>query len=281
MYRYERVLTNHQSNIEHSILLADVFEKPHLFTPKFIDWQYAQNPSGEIVGFNAMYKSLIAAHYVAQPFYAKINGNVHKGLLSLNTATHHEHRGKGLFTQLAEQTYAAAANEGFAFVIGVANQNSVHGFINKLGFQKVGQLKAKIGLGGVPKKDLLRQVQYERIWDAESLKWRLNNPCNNYLAHTNDEVIVYSKTHLPFIKAEMIKAHVSAVIEKPDPIGFSPLTLYIGTDASINFKGNLFFDIPDRFRPSPLYLIFKDLTGNNLQLSFEDLRFQLIDFDAY
>jgi hypothetical protein len=280
MYNFERVLTTTEANAAHAALLATVFEKPQLFTPQFIKWQYGDNPVGNIVGFNAMAGNVIAAHYVTQPLYANLNGQHTKGLLSLNTATHNDHRGKGLFTQLAEKTYETAASEGFSFVVGVANQNSVHGFTKKLGFQLVGQLHAKVGLGQIPALPANTGLQYEREWDAETLAWRLQNPSANYFSRGKNTISYFSKTHLSFIKSQLISV--------PDTMGktlsgggFNPITLYIGAEQGLSFKGKLFFDIPMRFRPAPLYLIFKDLTGKGQTLNFENIRFKLIDFDAY
>ncbi len=280
MYEYTRVGTDTIANAKHAALLADVFEKPALFTPEFINWQYAANPAGPIVGYNAMAGDVIAAHYVTQPFYALLGGEKTKGLLSLNTATHADHRGKGLFTLLAEKTYEAAANEGFGFVIGVANQNSVHGFTKKLGFQLVGQLYARVGLGHPPTANDVT-VQYERIWDKPMLDWRMTNPSANYMVAHGKGDSFYSKTHIPFIKSHLITAEKGLVANQLPGTGFNPLTLYIGVDAGIKFGGSTFVNIPNRFRPAPLFLIFKDLTGKNRQLDFNAIRFRLIDFDAY
>lgn len=281
MYEFTRVATTNTANAEHAALLANVFEKPALFTPAFIQWQYADNPAGPIVGYNAMAGSVIAAHYVTQPFYAMLDGAKAKGLLSLNTATHVDHRGKGLFTQLADKTYEAAAAEGFDFVIGVANQNSVHGFTKKLGFQLVGQLYARVGMGHPPTINTSINVQYERIWDAPMLNWRLANPSNAYLTAHGKADSFYSKTHIPFIKSHLITVDKDLVNVPLQGTGFNPLTLYIGVDAGIKFRGSMFVNIPNKFRPAPLFLIFKDLTGNNKQLNFENIRFRLLDFDAY
>lgn len=280
MYLFERVKTDPDSNRQHAALLADVFEKSALFTPQFIDWQYHQNPSGQIVGFNAMDGNTIAAHYVAQPFYAQLNGETHKGLLSLNTATHAGHRGKGLFTKLAEKTYETAISEGYGFVIGVANQNSVNGFTQKLDFQLVGPLSAKLGLGSVPACNREFTPQYEHLWNAETLQWRLSNPNAKYLKAKSSAGVYYAPTHIPFIKAHMIASALHVNFHHTKTFA-PPVTLYIGTDASIRFKGSGFVDIPDKFRPSPLFLIYKDLTGKNPKLNKDELRFELIDFDAY
>jgi GNAT superfamily N-acetyltransferase len=282
MYDFSRVAVDNTSNGLHARLLAEVFEKPDLFTSEFIKWQYADNPAGCIVGFNALAGDVIAAHYVAQPFYATLNGQKCKGLLSLNTATDINHRGKGLFTKLAEQTYSAAASEGYDFVIGVANQNSVHGFIKKLGFQLVGQLLAKLGFGAVPAIKESIPVYYQRDWDPESLSWRLANPSARYHSlNRKGTRTVFAKTHAPFIKAHLIAVDEAQLQQELAKQPFSPLTLYIGIDAGIDFKRRAFVDVPTRFRSSPLNLIFKPLQRSAERLDYGTIRFQLIDFDAY
>lgn len=283
MYNFERVGTNEQAIQQASQLLVDVFGRPELFTKEYVKWQYADNPAGNIVGFNAMAGEDFAAHYVTQPFYGLMEGQKVKGLLSLNTATADNHRGKGLFTQLAQKTYEAAANEGYSFVIGVANQNSVGGFVKKLGFQLVSQLDALIGVGSLslpqPKNDIL----YERYWDKELLDWRLAHPTSQYftkkyLQHKG----VYSATAYPMVHANLgffPEEIVSSpkVIEKSP----SPFKLWLGKDCRMSYKGKLYFDIPQKLRPSPLMLIYLDLTGKRPTIDANELVFQAIDFDAY
>lgn len=279
MYQYERVKTDSTANKAHAGLLAGVFEKPGLFTEAFINWQYAQNPDGSIVGYNAMAGDVIAGHYVTQPLTANWNGQIVKGLLSLNTATHNDHRGKGLFTQLAEKTYEAAAAEGYRFVIGVANQNSVHGFLKKLGFASLGTLHAKIGLGRVPVTT--GAVEYERVWSTPHLNWRLANPCNQYYQNkSGDSVSYFSKTHIPVIKANLINLPGGNYPDKPTA-PFAHLTLYIGLDPALDKGMGLYVDIPEKYKSAPLHLIFKYLSGNNEKPDPKNMRFRLLDFDAY
>jgi GNAT superfamily N-acetyltransferase len=283
MYKFVKVGTDSLSNRMNASLLADTFQKPGLFTPSYIAWQYRDNPVGEIVGFNAIAGEQIAAHYVAQPLWANVMGVRKKGLLSLNTATHPEHRGKGLFTKLAEATYAEGADKGYAFVVGVANQNSVHGFVKHLGFQLLGQLESKVGMGSIEEiEPPAAPLQFERIWEETALTWRLSNPVAPYFQSGGIRRAFFARTHIPLIKAFLHSApntDLPVSLNRPLPISF--LTLYIGKDRSIRFRPRLFFEIPPRYRPAPLYLIFKDLTGSNPKLDFEDIRFRLIDFDVY
>ena len=87
MYYFENVKTCNESISKCTALLKEVFPKMKGLSNEYIRWQYADNPCGQIVGFNALYDEKIVAHYVAQPFTARINGEIKKGLLSLNTAT--------------------------------------------------------------------------------------------------------------------------------------------------------------------------------------------------
>ncbi|MCZ8283856.1 MAG: GNAT family N-acetyltransferase, partial [Bacteroidia bacterium] len=52
-----------------------------------------------------------------------------------DTMTHSDHRGKGLFIELAKRTYVLAKESGAAFIYGFPNQNSYPGFVNKLAWQ--------------------------------------------------------------------------------------------------------------------------------------------------
>jgi len=283
MYQFSKINIDDESNARNAALLAETFQKPHLFTPEYIAWQYRDNPAGEIVGFNAVSGEEIAAHYVAQPVIAHVMGSRQKGLLSLNTATHFRHRGKGLFTKLAEATYQEAANLGYGFVVGVANQNSIHGFVKYLGFQLLGQLDSKIGWGAIEEMPLESSCAFDRIWDEKGLAWRLANPNAQYYGRKHQgKVSFFTKTHIPFIKGLLYSGvlHQQAFgLKKPNLA--QQLTLYIGKDPMVRYAKQRFVDIPQRFKPAPLYLIFKSLTHQNLHLKIEDIRFRLIDFDAY
>lgn len=283
-YCFEQVKTDAASISASAKLLATTFGRYALFTPAYIRWQYAENPDGPIVGFNAFLNGELAAHYVAQPVTAYINGREVRGLLSLNTATAQAHRGQGLFPKLAQQTYALAKELGYEFIIGVANQNSVNGFVNKLGFQLVGQFSAMAGLGRAPLPKLEVEVSYMRKWNAETLQWRLSNPSNAYyIEQRGKQFQVFSKTNYPFIDAvlgayTLTDASVIACTEKKPPV----FKIWLGMDARTNFNKSAFLNIPTKLRPAPLHLIYKGLSENcTSKLSAASVVFQALDFDAY
>ena len=241
------------------------------FSLEYLKWQYADNPVGPIVGFNAYMGDELAAHYVAMPIYMLIEGEKTLGLLSLNTATHPDHRGKRLFTILAEHTYRYGAENGYKFVIGVANAQSTHGFLKHLGFNLIGPLTFKIGAGIkiYPKKD----YTFIRYWDKDIIDWRLKNPSMEY--YKNGDMIV-SPIKPGFKK--LVFHDGDKLVSLPKLHG-RPFNLYIGFGADL--KKGCYCGIPKFVDHSPFNLIFRDLTNGSLpDLSKDNILFELIDFDV-
>lgn len=280
-YRFERVGTDDASIAQATTLLREVFPRAAHFTEPVLRWQYRDNPDGHVVGYNAFMGDELAGHYVTIPLVARVHGKEQRGLLSLNTATHPDHQGKGLFTKLANLTYEAAAREGFSFVIGVANANSTHGFTKKLGFQLVAPLMAMVGVGPITNKSEY-PVAYQRVWHTKALDWRLAHPLNKYsstLTTCRDLILTERKQ----AGARLFLAALDGgtlTTPLPKATGWNPFRVWIGLDSRSNWFLRPYFNIPMRFRPSPLNLIFKDLTGAGRTLPADQVRFQAIDFDT-
>ena len=249
------------------------------FESDYLRWLYCDNPVGEAVGFNAYAGGELAAHYGTIPVTATIEGVRAKGLLSLNTATHPTHQGKGLFTKLAEQTYARAHELGYEFVVGVANANSTPGFTRKLGFQLVTPLDVLVGIGSVAaSRD--DDVGFALAWTETALRWRVRRPHARYFATVDEHPIVYAHTHKLGILAYMTHASRSLAADIPPVRRTQLFRMWIGIDPHLQRRGVL-APLPDRLKPSPLNLIFRDLTAKQRRLRRDTTRFTLLDFDAY
>lgn len=271
-YRIEKVNIDESSLKEIQQLLHLVFNnRIEKFSYEYLKWQYADNPVGPIVGFNAYMGNELAAHYVTMPIYMSIEGKKTLGVLSLNTATHPEHRSKRLFTILAEKTYEYAAENGYKFVIGVANANSTHGFIKHLGFELVGPLIFKVGVG----QNLYQREDFTftSCWDKETIDWRLKNPSMKY--YKNGDVIV-SPIKPGFKK---LVCHDKNGLVSLKKLPGHPFNLYIGFGADLS-KG-CYCGIPKFIDHSPFNLIFRDLIGGSLpKVRKDNILFELIDFDV-
>ncbi|MFQ5495797.1 MAG: GNAT family N-acetyltransferase, partial [Phycisphaerae bacterium] len=151
-------------------------------TPAYLRWLYADNPRGQVIGFNAWSGGELAGHYAVIPIRALLDGKTVHAALSLNTAVHPDHQGKGLFTRLAEMTYDRAVALGVDHVVGVANANSTPGFVRKLAFESVGRLEARL-FWRWPRPAVAGSVaagRWSRRWDADDLSWRIRNPSARY-----------------------------------------------------------------------------------------------------
>jgi hypothetical protein len=82
----------------------------------------------------------LASIYAVMPVFVKIGANTELAAQSLDTITHLEHRGKGLFIDTAKKVYDDCASLGYSFVYGFPNGNSVHGFKKKLNWTMLGPI---------------------------------------------------------------------------------------------------------------------------------------------
>jgi len=102
----------------------------------YVDWLYYQNPFGRVYCSLAMDEDLIVGQYIVIPIEFIINGYRIRGGLSLNTFTHPDYRGKGIFTELAENVYSLLEADGVAFTVGMPNDSSRPGFLKYLKFEE-------------------------------------------------------------------------------------------------------------------------------------------------
>jgi GNAT superfamily N-acetyltransferase len=269
---FRQVKTDEQSIVAYVALLKIVFAKEDAFSKEYITWLYKNNPFGEAVGFDAYDGDILAAHYVTTPVCYTYKGKKIKGLLSLNTATHPDYQGKGMFTKLADQTYKYAAENGFEFVIGVANQNSTHGFLKKLGFKLISPLDVYLIMGNAIRPLVNPADFFTSCVDDNYIKWRMANPQGKYFT---DLGLHFSLTHNATIDVCMGTKYKAEQKSRRSP----KIRMSMGVNNTP--KALLKFKLPDRLKPSPLNLILKPLSADFPDLQKKDIFFEVIDFDAY
>ena len=271
-----------EAYVQYVQLFSDCFPKSDKFSSDYLDWLYRCNPDGEVIGFDAFDNDRLIAHYACIPAQAYIGGEKVNVLLSLNTATHPDYQGQGLFLKLAEMTYAAGTEQGYDCVYGIANANSTPGFTRKLMFQLVGTLTAKVGIGAMRINFSHSQpAQFQRIWSKQALEWRCANPINPILTRTTDDRTTFSA---PALMGKFCMA--TAELHNINPISSqkfntSPLHLFIGKIPSSWETKSLFFNIPEKLKPSPLNLIYRSLSGRIQHINIENVFLSFLDFDAY
>lgn len=285
---FDRVRIDDKSLTAYAELMRQCFPSATKFDLEYLRWLYNENPDGQVVGMNAWDGRRLAAHYVCVPTTVHINGSAKKVLLSLNTATHPEFQGKGLFTRLAEMTYDTAANEGFDAVYGVANANSTPGFTRKLGFQLVEPLSAMLGVGDlcIDFETAVRAAQFRRKWSEDGLSWRCKNPKNRVSYHKRGTKLQFFAPAIGgaiSAYAELFQENIAHDVTAPkgQPIILSPFRLFIGLVPNSAGAHRCYFNIPQRLRPSPLNFIYRSLSQRVKKLDKGSIALSFLDFDAY
>lgn len=252
----------------------------HEFSVAGFKYLYLDNPLGRVISFNAFQGNDLVAHYACIPMKMNIAGKLVLGLLDIATVTHPDHRGKGLFKMLAQKTFDHAKKSGFGFILGVANANSIHGYMKYFNFTLISKLTVKYGWGTNIRP--ASNKTYSVYWDEELLNWRLRK--QEYAVHKTS--IVGKTNFYKFRNVLGVKTFMGVFPEKllsklnlkKSNNFLRPLNLYVGLGADL--KNGHYFGIPSFIKHSPFNLIFMDLTGNLPPVTKDNIFFQLIDFDV-
>jgi len=297
---------------ETAALLGEVFPGARVAGEEYLRWLYEESPFGEVVESNSEDQLGRTGHYALVPIALRRDGSPVSGALSLNTAVHERARGAGTFVRLAEQTYASAAQRGIEVVLGVANANSTHGFVKRLGFELVSALPVTVllatpgGSGGVRSAwadagafqaggiadgigPLLAgpSAGVARSWSPETLRWRLADPTARYSLHRSGRALAVAcrdQRHgvgvavlLKLFAASPVDGSTSrALVRAACRFHRAPLALHAGVSDLVTFRG---IPLPARLRDAPLNLIYRSLDG--APRSSPITRFEFLDFDAY
>lgn len=285
MIAFKPVETSPEMLVRYEALFTACFAK----TPKFglaaLQWLYMDNPEGPAVGFDAWDGDVLAAHYVCVPTRVRIHGTEVRSLLSLNTATHPDFQGKGLFPKLAGLTFEAAAGAGFHSAYGVANANSSPAAVKKLGYRFVAPLQAMLGVGGMgcDLSAMAGSAEFERVWSPRSLQWRCANPVNPVsVQQTTDRLVFRARAMGPLVVAQ---AELPLPLSGPNLSNghqaWAPLRLHLGLLPKGTGGFASYVNIPQRLRPSPLNLMYRPLTDGTPGIAADSVHFNFLDFDAY
>jgi len=132
-YQVEKLCAGNMGDVE-KLHTAVYGAKP---APNFFSAKYDTAFAGiRHVGFIAYTDQRAPiAFYAVIPCFIRFRDKVVLAAQSADTMTHPDFRNKGLFVNLADLTFQHCRNAGIRLVFGFPNQNSLPGFINKLGWQ--------------------------------------------------------------------------------------------------------------------------------------------------
>jgi GNAT superfamily N-acetyltransferase len=264
-----------------SEMLRGIFRHAPYLTPRYLKWQYADNPDGPAVGCNAWHKGKVVGHLASLPIRAIVEGAERKGVFFLNTAVEPAHWGHKIAKLNGDRVFEEAANRGYEFCLAVGNSYSTGPLLTR--FQMVKPLDARIGFGLPRRGGPSAEPSFARLWSEEAMRWRLANPERPYSVRMRDGGLsVAAPTGWPGLQALLYEGPNPWGLEERGPAVRGPLRLWLGLDRAVDWRLSSFVDIPRRLRPSPLNLLYMDLAGGTAFRPDPDRAIlRAIDFDPY
>jgi hypothetical protein len=130
-FKVERLNDNNITDLEklHTAVYTQI-SPPNYFQNKYNTAFTSVQHTGHIAYDNG----LPIAFYGVIPCFIRLNDNWILAAQSADTMTHPQYRNMGLFVELARQTFELCRLRGIKLLFGFPNQNSLHGFVNKLGW---------------------------------------------------------------------------------------------------------------------------------------------------
>ncbi len=297
-------------------LLRRCFDPAPHGSVEYLRWFYFRNPVGPVLSFDHHEGDTKVAQYAAIPQrYTRRDSEPLTLGLSVDTAVDPQVRLKRLFIQLANITFSAATELGWAGIYGTANANSTPGFVKYLGAEPAGHFPVRgvmapwrrrgrrcaldvttEALHGSQFSELLATIDFspgERFsheWDADVLRWRLGSPISKYSVLWDDNVvIVTTRQNLRFGAATVVLKMFARRGAPPRTsalalVGYAcrrdrtPFAVYAGFNARVTLPG---IAIPRRFLPSPLNLLLHPLVPGLSGATIDIETIEFLDFDQY
>jgi GNAT superfamily N-acetyltransferase len=278
-YRFEMLDHSPRGYEQVSSLLRQVFPKARHLTPRYLEWHYGANPDGKAIGCNAFAGGELVGHMAALVFDSRLEGEQSRGMYTVNGSVHPGHRGRRLQSRISAAMFEEAERLGYAFCLATGNKWSTGPLLTR--FKMLRPLDARLGFGLPRRREPAREPSFERIWSEAALKWRLANPEGRYSAIRREgRAAILSPTGVPGLGAILYQGPAPEAPAKPGRTP-GPLHVWLGLDPRIDWKGSAFLPIPMRLRPSPLNLVYKDLTGSGFVPDPDRIVFGGVDFDAF
>lgn len=266
------------------------YPKVNTLTFDYLSWLYGDNPVGQAVGADAWNGNEVVGQVIAIPGIFNFHDKLVKGLVAVNVAVNPSFQGRFLFKKLGLQMCNYGAEDGYEFVIGVANAAATPGWVRQMKFQRVAPLDAMVGFGDLSLKnkefDIIPKTELIHSWEMNTLNWRLNNPLKKsclkivgesgwavaYTA-TKNKFGISAFTEFPFNvdEGKYIERCRLQILRPRVFLGLIP-----------NYKwGSRYYKIPEQMKPSPLNLVYKSLTGSFKKINPDTCFINYLDFDAF
>ena len=121
-----------------SLLAASLGWRDDARYRELFEWKHERNPFGPSLAWVVERDGRVVAVRLFMRWEFRRGGSTLRAVRAVDTATHPDHQGHGLFTALTQHALEACRAEGVAFVFNTPNDQSRPGYL-KLGWREVGR----------------------------------------------------------------------------------------------------------------------------------------------
>lgn len=125
-----------------ALLAASLGWMPDEHHRAFFAWKHDDNPFGPSLAWVAVDDGEVVGFRTFLQWRFRVGGVVQRAVRAVDTATHPDHQGKGIFKLLTLGALDELAGEGIDFVFNTPNDKSRPGYL-KMGWESVGRLPVR------------------------------------------------------------------------------------------------------------------------------------------
>ncbi|SFN73819.1 GNAT family N-acetyltransferase [Salegentibacter flavus] len=256
-----------------NVLKASLGETSSKKTEAVWRFKHIKNPFGESLVLVAEENNEIVGVRAFMRWRWQRGEQVYSAFRAVDTATHPDHQGKGIFKKLTLKALEIGKERGDDFVFNTPNTQSKPGYL-KMGWEEVDKLKIQLrplNLLQFKNKELeyetsgkevaiseLMNTYFEQLKTSDRLftpkdiayiKWRyLHNPLQNYVVIFDREYFIagYVKERKKFNEFRVSEAIISKLGKKPAKSALLKLAkssgakvLSVSPDAGLRFKAGI------------------------------------------
>jgi GNAT superfamily N-acetyltransferase len=181
----------------------------------FFDWKHRQSPFGESPAWVAVDGDRVVGFRTYMRWEFLHNGRVRRAVRAVDTATHPDYQGQGIFSKLTRASLDALLEDGVDFVFNTPNDKSRPGYL-KMGWREVGRVPVAIRLRAPASAGRVARARVPA--DKWSASCSAGQPAPEVLSdHTAIEALLASRAHTSGVTTRRTPAFLSW------RYGFAPL----------------------------------------------------------
>jgi N-acetylglutamate synthase-like GNAT family acetyltransferase len=138
-----RTATEHDVPLIVELLKKSLGEELMPKSREYWQWKHIDNPFGKSPVILAFENDILVGVRAFMRWQWKSSGQVFESVRAVDTATHPDYQGRGIFKKLTLELLNYCANEGWHFVFNTPNSNSKPGYL-KMGWKEAGKLPISI-----------------------------------------------------------------------------------------------------------------------------------------